>query len=74
MASVKTWKSPVLLIQGGRDTLFPPPSVRDQASLFTGSQSVTYADLPDAGHALTYETGHIRLADIVARFLSRNGL
>ena len=65
---------PVLLVQGGHDALFPPPSVRDQASLFTAARSVTYADLPDAGHALTYETGHVRLADIVARYLSRNGL
>ena len=65
---------PALLVQGGKDTLFPPPSVARQAKLLTGSSSVTYAALPDAGHALTFETGHQRLATIVASFLSRHGL
>jgi len=43
---------PVLAVQGGRDALFPAPAVRLQARRFTGSRSVTFETLPNAGHAL----------------------
>jgi len=65
---------PVLAVQGAEDRLFPPPDVRVQAGLFTGSRSVTFARLPAAGHALTFERGHRRLEAIVARFLGGHGL
>lgn len=65
---------PVLAVQGAEDRLFPPPDVRRQAKLFIGSRSVTYATLPDAGHALTFERSHGQLEPIVADFLSRHGL
>ncbi len=65
---------PVLAVQGARDTLFPAPDVRRQARRFTGSRSVTFETLPDAGHALTFERTHLRLEAIVASFLSRHGL
>jgi len=36
--------------------------------------SVTYKQLPNAAHALTFEKGHDRLDSIVADFLRAHGL
>ena len=74
MQNLSSITQPVLLVQGADDSLFPPPSVSNQAALFTGSSSVSYWEQPDAGHALTYEAGHTQLANRVASFLSKNGL
>jgi pimeloyl-ACP methyl ester carboxylesterase len=65
---------PVLTVQGGKDTLFPVPDVQVQSTLYTGSSSVTYADLPNSAHALTLESEHGRLEAIVAKFLAKNSL
>jgi pimeloyl-ACP methyl ester carboxylesterase len=74
MTHLASITQPVLLVQGGKDALFPPPDLEDQAKLFTGSSSVSYSDLPDAGHAFTYEAGHQKLATTVAAFLASHGL
>jgi pimeloyl-ACP methyl ester carboxylesterase len=67
-------KVPVLLVQGAKDTLFPPPSVRRQVARFVNAKSVTYKSLPGTGHALTLETTHTQLEASVASFLTRQGL
>jgi pimeloyl-ACP methyl ester carboxylesterase len=44
-------KVPVLVLGGAEDAFFPDP--QSQAKLFSGSQDVTAASLPDTGHAIT---------------------
>lgn len=65
---------PVLTVQGGKDSLFPPPDVESRSALYVGSKKVTYVDLPQSGHALTLESEHGRLESATAKFLSQNEL
>lgn len=43
---------PVLVAAGGKDAIYPVPANK-QASLFTGSNDVTAATIPNTGHAVT---------------------
>ena len=74
LANLGRIKVPVLAVQGGRDTLFPVPDVKQQSLLYTGSSKVTFATLPKSAHALTLESEHGKLEAIVAKFLASNGL
>ena len=74
LANIGQIQVPVLTVQGSKDTLFPVPDVKTQSTLFAGSTSVTYADLPNSAHALTLESEHGRLEAIVAKFLSMHEL
>ncbi len=58
LANVASITVPVLVVTGGSDALFPPPAGPDQASLFTGSDSVSQTTLPDTAHAVTLEATH----------------
>ena len=50
-------RCPCLSGRGDRDALFPPPSGRRQAALFTGSERATFQTLGGTAHALTFEQG-----------------
>lgn len=60
---------PVLLIAGGADALFPPPSEQLQAARYTGTRSVSLTTIPDTAHALTLERTRHVLESTVANWL-----
>lgn len=67
LANVASIRVPVLVIAGSADALFPPPTVADQASLFTGSPAVAKITLPGIAHAITiertFDTAALRTVD-----------
>ena len=67
-------KVPVLVVQASRDALFPVPSGRRQAALFTGSSAVTYRSLPATAHSVTTERGRGKLQRELDAWLDRSGL
>ena len=71
---------PVLIVSGGSDALLPPPAAPNQATLFTGSGSVTFRTIPDtahavtleAAHAVTLEAGHDDLVRVISTWLGQH--
>lgn len=73
-ALINTLRVPTLVVQGGRDALFPPPLVRQQRNVYTEVRRLTTVTLPRSGHALSFEADHRALATTLDRFLDANRL
>lgn len=69
MANLGQVHVPVLLLFGDKDALFPVPDGVAQMDRFTGSPSVTYAQVPGLPHAVTLEPAHLLVAAEVEHWL-----
>lgn len=74
LANLGSITVPVLVVQADRDALFPPPSGRRQAALFTGSSRVTFRTLRQTAHAITFERGRTALVRDMDAWLDGSGL
>jgi len=72
LANLAQVHRPVLVLFGTKDALFPPPDGTQQTALFTGSSSVSYAQIPGASHAITLEPEHAQVGTTVASWLSNH--
>jgi pimeloyl-ACP methyl ester carboxylesterase len=67
-------KSPVLLVTGGNDALFTPPSGKLQAfRSYRGSKDFTFKQLPGTGHAITLGRSHSAFVQTMDAWLSKHG-
>lgn len=65
--------SPVLVLIGAEDAIFPPPAGEQQAMRYTGSDDVDYVELPGTGHALTLGRTHEAFRLAMDRWLDDHG-
>lgn len=68
-----TIRTPVLLVFGTADALFPPPAGILQRLHFLGSHDVTLDQIPDTGHAVTLERSHLQLVADISGWLAARG-
>jgi pimeloyl-ACP methyl ester carboxylesterase len=66
--------APVLLIYGNQDALFPPPAPSQQASLYTGTPSLTTVTVAASGHYVPLERTRSAASLSLVRWLSREHL
>jgi pimeloyl-ACP methyl ester carboxylesterase len=71
---VRTITSPVLVIAGANDALFPPPSDRLAAGIaFPRSADRSFVELPDTGHAVTLGRSHEAFRKAMDAWLTKHG-
>ncbi|HYF26006.1 MAG TPA: alpha/beta hydrolase, partial [Baekduia sp.] len=71
---VRTISSPVLLVLGRQDAFFPPPAGALQSGFgFSGSEDVSYVELPGTGHGLTLGRTHDRFRAAMHAWLTARG-
>ncbi len=64
---------PILLIFGGKDTVFEPGAGETQRDSYKSSPAVTYHLFPNSGHALTFESEAAQVRSAADGWLSSNG-
>lgn len=72
---IRTITSPVLIISGTNDALFPPPTNLLAAKTgFPQSPDVSLVELPQTGHAVTLGRSHLAFRAAMGTWLTREGL